>query len=62
MKIREVIKLLEKFENEYGSEIEVTCFDLEEMKQFNIDNITFDVDFGYCAYIEMYPYENEDDD
>lgn len=61
MKIREMIRLLEKIENSYGSEVDVKGFDLDSMDHYDIDNITFDADFGNVVYIEVIPEEDDDD-
>lgn len=55
MKIREVIRILEKIEKEYGSEIDVSCYNSKDMEYYNIDNITFDSDFYFSnsVYFEI---------
>ena len=55
MKIREMIRVLEKIEREYGSEIDAKGFDTEESGNYDIENITFDGDFRNVVYIEMSP-------
>jgi len=61
MKIREVIRILEKIEQEYGSEIDVSCFNLKDMEYYDIDNITFDSDFSNSVYFEIDPDEEYND-
>ena len=55
MKIREMIRVLEKIEREYGSEIDVKGFDTDEFGHYNVENVTFDGDFRNVVYVEMVP-------
>ena len=61
MKIREVIRMLEKIEKEYGSEVDVSCYNSKDMEFYNIDNITFDSDFSNSVYFEIDPDEEYND-